>query len=453
MGFPVVAYVLRVSADRGEELFQIASEYWERPVSHPVPKFGVSGRTPIVVFASFHEDAITHIALGKRGPRAGTGMVQLQMHELDELTRPFPFSEIESHVPAQVRRHLFRYFHSGGVLPDRTGNAFVDFMVQADESVADRMSRIEYNTPAPQRFSPRAEENLALQKDTVGVALRIAGVEHDQLAGWRVGEHPPRSFLDGLPGARVREDAMIQADFSTIPGFDQIRNATHIATQPFQSRRDPSNRVTVIMANRRPLEQQTGVDLIYYNEKYRSFVMVQYKAMEQEGGEERFRWAEGDQFAKELARMEFVWRTIRTASVGDAPAAFRFSNNPFFLKFCSRVVFEPDSTKMFQGMYLPLDLWHRLRQSGAVKGPKGGNVVTCADVERSMNNSEFINVVSKSWVGTSEVQSDILESVIREVLTTGKTITLAVKQRGDRPHSVNAPGQGSVSDTFSSLFE
>ena len=79
MGFPVVAYVLSVSTDRGEHLFRIASEYWERPVSHPVPSFGVSGRTPIVVFASFDEDVITHIADGKRGPPAGTGMVQLQI--------------------------------------------------------------------------------------------------------------------------------------------------------------------------------------------------------------------------------------------------------------------------------------------------------------------------------------------------------------------------------------
>ena len=78
---------------------------------------------------------------------------------------------------------------------------------------------------------------------------------------------------------------------------------------------------------------------------------------------------------------------------------FAFQTNPFFLKFCSRVVFDPDSTEMFKGMYLPLDLWHILNRSGKLKGPKGGNVVTFGNVERTMNNTEFVHLLSKSWVG------------------------------------------------------
>jgi len=36
----------------------------------------------------------------------------------------------------------------------------------------------------------------------------------------------------------------------------------------------------IILANRMRLEEQTGADLIYFNATFRSFVMVQYKAME-----------------------------------------------------------------------------------------------------------------------------------------------------------------------------
>lgn len=351
MRVPVVAYVLCVSGDRGDRLFQIAGEYWERPVSDPVPRFAVPGQAPILVFASFREGNITHIAEGKRGPRAATGMVQLMMHNLDELTRPLPFAEIASNVPARVRSHLLRYLRSGGVLPAKTSDAFIAFMVEADDEVADRMSLLEENARELQGLTPRAKENLALQKDTVGVALRIAGVEQDQLAGWRVGEHPPRSFLDGLPGARVREDAMILADFSTIPGFDKVGGTYRVAAHTFQGRRDPSNRVTVIMANRLALEQQTGADLIYYNEKYQSFVMVQYKAMEEDHGEAKFRWQAGDQFEKELARMQGLWRQIKHAGMAADPDAFRFATNPFFLKFCPRIVLYPDKRDWFRGMY------------------------------------------------------------------------------------------------------
>ena len=454
MRFPVTAYVLRVSADRGERLFQTATEHWEWPVSQPIPRIPVPSRQmPIVVFASFQEDNITHIADGTLGPPAGTGLVQLKLHELDELTRPFPFSEIESRVPARVRSHLLRYLRQGGVLPAKTRDAFVAFMAEADVTAAGRISQLERDTSGVERLPSRAQENLALQKDTVGVALRIAGIEPQQLVGWHSGDHTARSFLDGLPEARVREDAMMLTDFSTIPGFAEVRSATHYAAHTFQGRRDRSNRVTIIMANRLPLEQQTGADLIYFHEKYRSFVMVQYKAMERESGEEKFRWKAGDQFAKELARMDLLWEKINEASTGDAPAAFRFSNNPFFLKFCSRVVFDPDSTEMFKGMYLPLDLWHILNRSGKLKGPKGGNVVTFGNVERTMNNTEFVHLLSKSWVGTSAAQSDYLDSLIKEVIMTGKTITLAVKHKDDTDDSVDPAGKASPSDTFAMLFD
>ncbi len=431
MRFPLRAYVLSVSADRGELLMRTASEHWEWPVSEPIPKIPHPGREPILVFASFEEDNVTHVAEGKLGSRAGTGMVQLWLHDLDALTRPFPFSEIETRVPVRVRSHLRRYLRGGGSLPAKTRDAFVAFMAEADPTVAGLMGRLETDARTVVEHLPaRARENLALQKDTAGVALRIGGIEPQQLARWGLRDHTPRSFLEGLPEARVREDAMILTDFSTIPGLAEVRSATHYAAHTFQGRRDPSNRVTIIMANRQPLEQQTGADLIYFNEKYRSFVMVQYKAMEQEGGEARFRWNAGDQFTEELARMDLLWKEITKTNTGAGPPAFRFSNNPFFLKFCSRVVFDPGSAGMFKGMYVPLDLWHILSRSGRLKGPRGGNAVTFANVGRAMNNTEFINLLSKSWVGTSADQSDYLESLIREVLKTGKTVTLAVKREG-----------------------
>ena len=92
-------------------------------------------------------------------------------------------------------------------------------------------------------------------------------------------EAPPRSFLAGLPGAVLREDAMIVADFSQIPGFEAVKD-TQFAAKEFVDPRDSNSRLMVLMANRLPLEQQTGADLIYYHERHKAFVMVQYKAMD-----------------------------------------------------------------------------------------------------------------------------------------------------------------------------
>jgi hypothetical protein len=176
--------------------------------------------------------------------------------------------------------------------------------------------------------------------------------------------------------ARRREDAMLLADFSTLPGFDPIREVAHYGSKVFQNPDNPSVRLTVIMANRLPLEQQTGADLIYFNEAYRSFVMVQYKAMEKgkatEKGKDQpeFRWQAGDQFVQEIQRMDALIDELKKIQSGNDPDGYRFSDNPFVLKFCPRVLFNPDDRGLFKGIYLPLDLWKRAEAAGKLKGKK-----------------------------------------------------------------------------------
>ena len=191
--------------------------------------------------------------------------------------------------------------------------------------------------------------------------------------------------------------------------------------------------MTVIMANKRPLESQTGVDLIYFHETYRSFVMVQYKAMEAERGERTYRWREDGQLMKEIQRMKSILANLKSSPIRNSPKDYRFSDNPFFLKFCPREGFRPDTTSMYPGLYLPLDLWERLRHSGELKGPRGGNLLTYTNAKRWLSNTEFINLVSKSWVGTSASQSEILESLIQTVVESGKTVVFAAKHARGNP--------------------
>jgi hypothetical protein len=240
---------------------------------------------------------------------------------------------------------------------------------------------------------------------------------------------------------------MLLADSSNLPGFSAIEEATHFATKTFVDRDNPSSRLTVIMANRLPLEQQTGADLIYYNEMYRSFVMVQYKAMELGKDGPEFRWRDNDQFADEIGRMDALLVQLSNVPADDAhPEGYRFCNNPFFLKFCPRVIFNPDDKGLFKGIYLPLDLWKRLHASGRLKGPKGANMLSFENVGRRINNSEFVGLIANSWVGTTIGQSAVLEQVIRAVLQSGKTVTFAVKRESagtpDRSDESLADGWG-----------
>jgi hypothetical protein len=351
------------------------------------------------------------------------------MIDLQALKRPIEFGELKEGVSGRVRPHLRRLLGVGGLLPPRTLATLVDRILELDESVATRLARFSARRrEALGRLREGEKKNLAIQKESLGLALKLGGLSRDELLTWEPNLDVTRqSFLDGLPGAQVREDAMLLADFSAVPGFETIGEVTHYASKTFEMPDNPSVRLTVVMANRLPLEQQTGADLIYFNEAFRSFVMVQYKAMENGSNGHEFRWQEGDKFAEEIERMNALIVELQKIQLGNDPDGYRFSENPFFLKFCPRVVFNPDDKGLFKGIYLPLDLWKLAVASGRLQGARGGNLLTFDNIGRRMNNSEFVGLVAGSWVGTTIEQSEMLIPLIRKVLASGKTVTFAMK--------------------------
>lgn len=89
-------------------------------------------------------------------------------------------------------------------------------------------------------------------------------------------------------------------------------------------------RLTVMMAHRNRLEEQLGADLVYCNETYESFVVVQYKAMEHDGRAAAFRLP-NDQLDRELKRMEGLWARFQGSQQDADLDDFRLKENPLFL--------------------------------------------------------------------------------------------------------------------------
>ena len=191
-------------------------------VAEPVPHFAHSRSAPLIVFASFEDGKITHLADGKRGMSAGTRLSRLNIQGLKPLARPVAFEELESGVPVRVRPHLRRVLSDGGLLPPKTLGAFVDRIIELDASVASRLARFsESRREALGGLKPRAKENLAFQKETLGVALELSGISRDALFEWQPVVGPQRSFLDGLPARRFAKMRCSSADFSTFRDFRQ----------------------------------------------------------------------------------------------------------------------------------------------------------------------------------------------------------------------------------------
>lgn len=429
-------YILLVPTDRRHVLLSeyTAGRYENPRIVEPVPTFAHSRRAPLVVFASFGDGHLTHIANGRRGISAGTGLSRLTMIDLVELAQPISFQTLLAKVATKFRHHLERALTHGGLLPKKTLGAFVDVLLAEDASLGTHLAR--YSTRRTEQLralSPTARENLALQKETLTLAMQIAGVSTEPLLGWTLRDGDPSAlFLDGLTEVRTPEDAMLISDLSVVPGFEIIREY-QFAAKTFQSERDRHSKLTVIMANRFALEEQTGADLIYYNERYKSFVLVQYKAMEKPAERHEFRWAPGDQLAIEISRMDDTLAELaKLTNTGD-PDSFRLHENPFFLKICPRFNFNPDDRGLFQGMYFPLAYWKLMAEHSSTLGPKGGRFIAYENAGRRMNNSDFIAVVAGAWVGTTVPQSAALDPVIKKVLQTNKTLTFAIKRHDPDP--------------------
>src|ERR1700676_2339869 len=108
------AYILKLPLGRREDLLDLINAGEREVVAEPVPQFDHSRRAPLIVLACFDDEAITHIADGRKGASAGTGLVRLNMSSLEQLRQPIKLGEIRQRAPSRVRAHLARMLEGGG---------------------------------------------------------------------------------------------------------------------------------------------------------------------------------------------------------------------------------------------------------------------------------------------------------------------------------------------------
>lgn len=422
-------FVVLLSKDRMTTFLECVAE--DRAFAEPVADFQHSRTAPLVCFV-VSAGKLTHIGLGRRGVRAGTGLSRLNIDQAEKLPEPLSVRKLLNCLPKRNAASVRKRFQSGGLLTDKGFHAVIESVRQLSTLAGTLLERYsQVREERIERLSAKVRNNLAQQKEALLTALSIAGLSRDPIQAWTPSDSTPMSFLDGLPSVQLREDPMVINDLQNLPGFEVIKTYTYGAAV-FESKAT-EERLTVILANRLPLEEQTGTDLIYFNETYQSFVMVQYKAMERADGKSGiahylYRLPDA-QLKEEIDRMDAVLGALKACAPNTDIGGFRLTENPFFLKLCPRLIFNPDDVGLVPGMYLPLDYWKLLANDPGIKGPKGGLRITYDNVKRYFDNTSFITVVSKAWVGTTPSQSQVLQDVIRATLETGKAVAIAIKPK------------------------
>jgi hypothetical protein len=185
--------------------------------------------------------------------------------------------------------------------------------------------------------------------------------------------------------------------------------------------------------------------LIYYNHRYDSFTLIQYKRMtESEERMAEYRPSRDVSHAKELKRMTEADKLLELAprAASRSTSAFRLSGHPFFVKLCEAKAKTTLDAGMVSGMYIPLELWRRLLKSPDVHGPRGGVVITWDNCQRRFNNSEFTSLVRQGWVGSETGASRALSNIIEKVLGSGRMLIFAATSNGPSRCDLRRDGLG-----------
>jgi hypothetical protein len=371
---------------------------------------------PFLGLVGFERGSIQAVALIERHHRVATRKHLLRVSKFSWFDSLL-LSELQKAMTANVRRFL-----AEGLLGKGTGRKAIETLQTLRPDIADEIAALERRM---ERRPPRRGAGaaiLAMEKDAVGVALDIAGLDRAPIAEWAESEgETSLHFLAHLPRASLREDQIINHDVGVFGDWEVVKRSA-VGAVEFEK---DGRRLTVINVNRLPPENSLGVDLIYYNQAYEAFVLVQYKRMHREtgGAVEKAVYRPDSNHQAQIDAM-------RQIGVGGAPLThrqFRLDSRSCYFKICAPETLDPYTTNLLPGMYLPLDLFELLIEDGTVVGSGGGASFSYENVERRFSNTLFVNLVEAGWIGSSGEVTERLRPAIEFMVESGRSVVLAVE--------------------------
>jgi hypothetical protein len=422
---PEQGYLLTLDEDR---LGELQGDLDHRSAcSQSIPKIPIALRRRwMLCLISARRGHLTHVARSVVYYEAESGKDKLELWNLLPLVSPVRISAIKSKLEGRQAWRAKRALNGGPIsasafplvlaaLAKVDGNAF---------GIAD--SLIDHRPPSPDPAPTIAKTNWAYQRDAVVTSLEIARIPKDrlgvapQLKAGEAGEIT--SIFDSDEAETTIEDLAILQDLDSADA-----DWTFVKRQRYPAKTfvNGDTQLTIILANKLPLERQLGVDLVYVNETFKAAVFVQYKMFAGADGEDGYR--PDDQLTEEIARMDAAAAKLAAVAQDETCDGYRFGAEAFFLKFCSKLLTYSDAGHV-PGLYVPLGFWKRLAETPAVRGKRGGTIVYADTFSRRyFTPTHFIDMVGRGWVGTSALQTEVLVPYLKAAMAGKKGIVLAVQ--------------------------
>lgn len=380
--------------------------------------------------ASFDNKSLEGAFLITKGKRVATQKHRVEFSRWVSFAK-LPLEEIEQRLKIQLRSHFVRAsVGKGDRIPDKTWESVWSVLVEERPEVGDKLKELEkLRTVTPERYQREAYRALNEERDAVGLALSVFGLDRKKDLGVVLpleSDVEVAPFLKNMEKAPLREWTMVNHDAGIIPGWD-IHKKYQIGAVEFINGKDV---LTIVNVNCQPLETTLGVDLIYYHHRFQSFVMVQYKRLREEPGSRWvYRPSHDDSYEPEMARMKKWQQGFEKEHTQSSSKSYRLHPGPFYFKFARPETYDPLSSDLIRGMYVPLDLWLEMEDRRELEGPRGGMMIDFNTDRRYLNNTEFIALVQGGWVGTRLLDTNRLSDVINGGLKGNKSVIIATQRR------------------------
>lgn len=266
--------------------------------------------------------------------------------------------------------------------------------------------------PAKPERHGKNVDTLHGQYDALATGFALAGFDDlDDLRQRSYGAE--RSVLETIRSSPTEPDL-------TVRDLDHFAWSRSKAVTEHVRRFEQRGRILdVVNLNATPQEAATGVDLLYFNQTFGSFIGVQYKHAGTSGPTlTRI----DDRFRSQVGRM------LKLEELGGAPQAptdFRLGGSQMmFVKFARPVEVDVQVSGMAKGWYVTAAYADSLIQSGQAVGANGGSTFTLDNLGRWLNNDGFAALAREGWIGSIGVDQHALSDYIDQALVEKRSVML-----------------------------
>ena len=356
----------------------------------------------------------------------GTGKLKMRMYAPLLLDRPISAAELARVMAVSLGERVSSAERLKRI-PVPEWIPLLSAIKQLRPDTADQLDALVRRREEERRI---AGDNIRLlrlmeQRDAIGLALDIASLDRQTILREANYEKTDSamSALDLLDHEPLQEQDLIRKD-------EKIFKA--LLTPDMRSARftGPGGReVRVHVYDKKPLETVLGVDLLIYQESYRSFLLLQYKNMKQVPARRGQTWSYlvDEQIHKQMTAMEKgLAASQRQDSLPQGLHDWRLHSGPFYFKFCETTRANARDDALVGGITLGLDhLSHFLTLPDA-EGGHGGLRVGYDNCPRYLNNTQFVDLAREGWIGCDQKGYQLITEVLAANQEGGKAAMLAV---------------------------